>query len=200
LEGSLPDREEGGPTTVGVFLNDGSGAKLGYYLTHSAALTGEGCRPDGRRVLRLEINLGSTAPPNGLPADVLGLGLAGDPYTVRTNVMVFSPAGGAIMDDFDNDGLLDLVFTTLDPTQTMAYFRNKGDGTFENRTKRRWLCRQSIFRRIGKRFLFAEILSWRQVHLKNQNQKQGLARIQILFRRRGGDCLLQTNTSVLILG
>jgi hypothetical protein len=38
LEGSLPEREEGGQTTVGVFLNDGSGAKLGYYLTHSAVL------------------------------------------------------------------------------------------------------------------------------------------------------------------
>ena len=98
LEGSLPERDEGGQTTVGVFLNDGSGAKLGYYLTHSARLETADCRPDGRRVLRLQLDLGSTAPPSGLPADVLGLGLAGDPYTVRTNVMVFSPAGGAIMD------------------------------------------------------------------------------------------------------
>ena len=43
-------------------------------------------------------------------------------------------AGGAIMDDFDNDGLLDLVVTTQDPTMAMAYYRNRGDGTFEDRT------------------------------------------------------------------
>lgn len=43
-------------------------------------------------------------------------------------------AGGTILDDFDNDGLLDAIFTTLDPTQPMAYFKNKGDGTFEDRT------------------------------------------------------------------
>ena len=41
-------------------------------------------------------------------------------------------AGGAIMDDFDGDGLLDIVVTTSEPTQTMAFYRNKGDGTFED--------------------------------------------------------------------
>ena len=51
-------------------------------------------------------------------------------------------AGGAILDDFDNDGLLDLVFTTSDPTQSMAYFRNAGDGTFEDCTKRAGLSDQ----------------------------------------------------------
>jgi len=54
----------------------------------------------------------------------------------------FNQAGGAIMDDFDNDGLLDLVVTTFDPTQAMAYFRNKGDGTFEDRTKAAGLSQQ----------------------------------------------------------
>ncbi len=47
----------------------------------------------------------------------------------------FNQAGGAIMDDFDNDGLLDIVVTSLDPTQSMAYYRNKGDGTFEDRSR-----------------------------------------------------------------
>jgi hypothetical protein len=54
----------------------------------------------------------------------------------------FNQAGGAIMDDFDNDGLLDLVVTTMDPTQAMAYYRNKGDGTFEERTKAAGLSKQ----------------------------------------------------------
>jgi hypothetical protein len=46
----------------------------------------------------------------------------------------FNQAGGAIMEDFDQDGLLDIVVTSADPTQSMAFHRNKGDGTFEDRT------------------------------------------------------------------
>jgi hypothetical protein len=40
-------------------------------------------------------------------------------------------AGGAVMEDFRNCGLLDIVVTTCDPTGTMVYFKNRGDGTFE---------------------------------------------------------------------
>jgi len=42
--------------------------------------------------------------------------------------------GGGIMDDFDNDGFLDIVATSWDATHPMVYYRNKGDGTFEDRT------------------------------------------------------------------
>ncbi|ODT99783.1 MAG: hypothetical protein ABS79_04105 [Planctomycetes bacterium SCN 63-9] len=42
-------------------------------------------------------------------------------------------AGGSIMDDFDNDGLLDIVTTSWDSSMPMAVYRNKGDGTFEER-------------------------------------------------------------------
>jgi hypothetical protein len=96
LEGAMP-ADDGAAPAVGVFLNDGSGAKLGYYLTHGATLSVGGCRDDGRRELRLRVTLGSTAPSSGLPAYVLGLGLAGDPYTIRTNVLVFSPTGGGVV-------------------------------------------------------------------------------------------------------
>jgi hypothetical protein len=44
-------------------------------------------------------------------------------------------AGGAILDDFDGDGLLDLILTSMDPAQPMSLYKNRGDGTFENRTK-----------------------------------------------------------------
>src|SRR5262249_18616281 len=44
-------------------------------------------------------------------------------------------AGGAVLDDFDNDGLLDLAVTSLDPTLPMAFYRNTGDGTFEDRSE-----------------------------------------------------------------
>jgi hypothetical protein len=51
-------------------------------------------------------------------------------------------SGGAIMDDFDNDGLLDVVVTDWDPAMHMRFFRNKGDGTFEDRTKAAGLEKQ----------------------------------------------------------
>jgi hypothetical protein len=97
LAGVLP-ASDGERPTAGVFLNDGSGAKLGYYLTHRADLAvTPTCRRDGRRELTLKVTLGSTAPRSGLPAYVLGLGLAGDPYTTRTNVSIYSPTGGTVV-------------------------------------------------------------------------------------------------------
>ncbi len=39
-------------------------------------------------------------------------------------------SGGAVMDDFDGDGLLDLVSSTWDPCGTMKAFRNDGRGGF----------------------------------------------------------------------
>ena len=47
----------------------------------------------------------------------------------------FNQAGGALFSDLDNDGLLDLALTTWDAKQEMAIYRNRGDGTFEDRTK-----------------------------------------------------------------
>jgi hypothetical protein len=47
----------------------------------------------------------------------------------------FNQAGGAIMEDFDNDGLLDIAVSSFDCTQPMSYYRNKGDGTFEDRSQ-----------------------------------------------------------------
>jgi len=52
-----------------------------------------------------------------------------------TGVNHFNQAGGAIMEDFDNDGLLDLVITNFDCTQPMTCYRNTGDGKFVDRTK-----------------------------------------------------------------
>ena len=42
-------------------------------------------------------------------------------------------AGGSIMDDFDNDGLYDIVTSTWDPSGPLAYYHNDGDGGFTNR-------------------------------------------------------------------
>jgi len=42
----------------------------------------------------------------------------------------FNQAGGSVMDDFDNDGRLDLAVTTFDCTQPMSLYRNAGNGQF----------------------------------------------------------------------
>jgi hypothetical protein len=44
-------------------------------------------------------------------------------------------AGGAIMDDFDGDGLLDLVTSTWDPCDSLKAYRNDGRGGFEEVTR-----------------------------------------------------------------
>ncbi len=97
LAGEMP-LDDGDRPTVGVFLNDGSGAKLGYYLSGNAAVRGGQCRSGGRRELALRVTVHSAAPTSGLPRAVLGLGLGGDPYTARTNIMIFAPAGGGVVD------------------------------------------------------------------------------------------------------
>lgn len=50
-------------------------------------------------------------------------------------VNCFNQAGGAVMEDFDNDGLLDIVRTTFDPAGPMVLFRNNGQGRFEERAR-----------------------------------------------------------------
>jgi hypothetical protein len=96
LEGRLPSDSATSPT-VGVFLNEGSGSKLSYYLTHAAELTVGSCDSDGNQQLKLKLTLSSTAPAANLPDYVTGLGLSGDKYTSRTIVMIFSPTGGGVV-------------------------------------------------------------------------------------------------------
>ena len=51
-------------------------------------------------------------------------------------------AGGSIVEDFDNDGLLDVMSSTWDPCKPIAYYRNRGDGTFEDYTEKAGLSGQ----------------------------------------------------------
>lgn len=52
----------------------------------------------------------------------------------EVGVDTFGLAGGAAGDDFDGDGLLDLLVTSSDPAGQMRFFRNDGTGSFEDRT------------------------------------------------------------------
>lgn len=46
----------------------------------------------------------------------------------------FPSAGGMVVDDFENNGLLDVVVSSQDVCQPMQYFHNNGDGTFSDRS------------------------------------------------------------------
>jgi tetratricopeptide (TPR) repeat protein len=55
---------------------------------------------------------------------------------------VFSEAGGVIVDDFENNGLLDVVTSSTDFCQSLHYFHNNGDGTFSDHTEQAGLSSQ----------------------------------------------------------
>ena len=44
-------------------------------------------------------------------------------------------SGGAIMEDFDGDGYLDIVASSWGLRDPLRYFRNQGNGTFADRTQ-----------------------------------------------------------------
>ena len=44
-------------------------------------------------------------------------------------------SGGAIVEDFDGDSLLDVMISSSGPLDPMHFFHNNGDGTFTDRTK-----------------------------------------------------------------
>ena len=99
IAGQLGD--DSGAPTVGVFRNDATGGKLGYYATGSARLTSDSCR-DPARAMNLRVSMQSTAPASGLSPYVLGLAKAG-PYVLRTNVVLTGPVGGRL-DDIEVGG------------------------------------------------------------------------------------------------
>lgn len=91
--GTDPERPE-----VGLYLNDGTGAKVGYYLDLDAGMTVYECRPDGSSRLRVTVGLASAVPdPAGLPDYVTGGGVFAPEGVVRTNLAIYAPAGGSIV-------------------------------------------------------------------------------------------------------
>ena len=51
-------------------------------------------------------------------------------------------AGGSIVEDFDNDGLLDIITSTWDPGGEITYYHNDGNGSFSDYTERAGLTGQ----------------------------------------------------------
>lgn len=55
---------------------------------------------------------------------------------ITRGVNEFGNAGGVILEDFDNDGYLDLMISHMGIMDQLEYFHNNGDGTFTRMTER----------------------------------------------------------------
>lgn len=100
LEGAMPATEQPASPTIGVFLNDGTGAKLDYYLHEKVAVAPAAACPASRIAFHVLVTLTSTVPANakGLPAYVTGEPRSGVSVgTMGTQVVVTAPLGGSIV-------------------------------------------------------------------------------------------------------
>jgi hypothetical protein len=96
LAGQLPATDGASKPTIGVFLNDGTAAKLDYYLHEKVDVGAANC-PANRLAYRVRITLTSAVPSSGLPAYVTGAGVPGlVSGSIRTQVYVYAPTGGAV--------------------------------------------------------------------------------------------------------
>lgn len=90
LSGALDGPTEG--SSIGLFVNDAVGSKLGYYLSGRAEVSGGECRADGSQLATVTVTLGFH-PPAGLPGYVTG-GSADGSY--RTHLLMVAPAGETV--------------------------------------------------------------------------------------------------------
>jgi len=90
---------QGDSPVIGVYLNDGTAAKIGYYLRTDVVATPTGCHPDGSQTVSVKVTLTNTAPADAadLPPYIAS-GNAVPKGQVRTNVLLYAPSGGRVDD------------------------------------------------------------------------------------------------------
>ena len=62
--------------------------------------------------------------------------------SAQAGVNSFSSAGGLVIDDFDNDGRLEILTSNFDSCGRMQLFRRRADGVFEDRAEQAGLSEQ----------------------------------------------------------
>ena len=60
----------------------------------------------------------------------------------EAGINTFGESAGIVVDDFDNDGFLDVLLSDYDQCGPMHFFHNNGDGTFTDRAKEAGLATQ----------------------------------------------------------
>jgi hypothetical protein len=120
--GELPT-ETATTRQYGVYLNDGTGAKMDYYLNKTVAVGSSVCRKDGRPTSVVEVTIKNTAPTNAatsLPEYVTGGGAFGvEPGKVKTLIAVYAPKN-AIYVGSSQDGKPVALQTTSDGGHPVA--------------------------------------------------------------------------------
>lgn len=88
----------GDEAVIGVYLNDGTQAKVGYYLDLSVDAEVTECRPDGSQIVHAVVTLAYDAPADAaeLPSYLVGLDDIVPPGEIRTNVLIYAPEDGGI--------------------------------------------------------------------------------------------------------
>lgn len=111
LSGAL--RRADDAPVIGVYLNDGTEAKLGYYLDLDVTGTAVECRADGRQVVDLTLSVASRVPVDlgGLPDYVTGGGKVVPRGVTRTNILLYAPRDGWVQHFRVNSQ--DSVFTQI---------------------------------------------------------------------------------------
>lgn len=87
------------PAQFGVYFNDGTGAKMDYYVKRTVQLVEE-CTGDEYGQIKVRVTSTNTAPADAatsLPAYVTGDGAFGvSPGTVQTNIIVYGPVQASV--------------------------------------------------------------------------------------------------------
>lgn len=91
--GSMLPGATAGSDGFGIYLNDGTAAKMDYYLGVGVGKLVQSCRADGRREVWIDVTLTNTAPADSastLPEYVTGGGVGGvTPGSIRTNILSY---------------------------------------------------------------------------------------------------------------
>ncbi|KGM13513.1 hypothetical protein N869_13565 [Cellulomonas bogoriensis 69B4 = DSM 16987] len=89
LRGSVGDTP-----VIGLYVNDGTASKIGYYLDADVVTT---TSADGTEII-VEATFTSTAPPDAgtYPRYVAGDGRNTEPGNIRANVLLYAPTGGVV--------------------------------------------------------------------------------------------------------
>ncbi len=97
VSGELP-RDTGDEPHVGLYLNDGTAAKIEYYLDYVTSIRSARCTPKGAQTLRVGMVLDSSVPRRGyqLSRFVRGTGEYAPLGFMRLNLRMYAPTGGEL--------------------------------------------------------------------------------------------------------